>query len=306
MKRLLIILILIIPLNANAFLVDHNAVIEFDKIPVHWLNKAAELVVHYGHTSHGSQIIAGLKWLDQNEGHGFICEDRNASRIPDPPPPTNPPSLRMWEEGLWPGTGNGRLGYWDGAAAQQGTMHILESGLFNVSGWSWCGQVGDSSWSYIQGYLDVMSSYEVLFPDIKFFYMTGHNVSPGPPNHQQIKYDRLHANNDGIRAYCLANDKILFDFADIESWDFDGNYYPEEDSNCVWCDDYDGGYPNLPPRSESGGGCRISTCAHTHGLNCIVKAKAFWWMMARIAGWPGTGEPPLLPLPSTPKNLRTN
>jgi len=295
-----------IPLDINAFVVDHNAVIEFDEIPIHWLNQATNLVVHYGHTSHGSQIIAGLKWLDQNEGHSFMCEDRNSSRVPDPPPQTHPPSLRMWEEGLWPDTATGRLGYWDGSAAQQGTRNVLASGLFDVSGWSWCGQVGDNGWAYIQEYLDVLNSFEQQFPDVKIFYMTGHNVEPGPPNYKQVKYDRLHANNNGIREYCRNNNKILYDFADIESWDFDGNYHAEEDSNCVWCSDYTSGYQNIPPRSESGGGCRISTCAHTHGLNCVIKAKAFWWMMARIAGWPGVDEAPPLSVPAAPTNLRIN
>ena len=27
--------------------------------------------------------------------------------------------------------------------------------------------------------------------------------------------------------------------------------------------------------------------AHSHCLNCYQKGKAFWWMMARIAGWDG-------------------
>jgi len=29
------------------------------------------------------------------------------------------------------------------------------------------------------------------------------------------------------------------------------------------------------------------SCAHSHRLNCVLKARAFWWMMARLAGWDG-------------------
>jgi len=28
-------------------------------------------------------------------------------------------------------------------------------------------------------------------------------------------------------------------------------------------------------------------CAHSQCLNCQLKGKVFWWMMARMAGWSG-------------------
>ena len=37
------------------------------KIPDYWLTEAKKLMVHYAHTSHGSQVLTGLEWLeDQN------------------------------------------------------------------------------------------------------------------------------------------------------------------------------------------------------------------------------------------------
>jgi hypothetical protein len=178
-----------------------------------------------------------------------------------------------------------------GDAAVEGTSNILNTGIFDISGWSWCGQVSLNDWSYIQNYLNALSNFESQFSDVKIFYMTGHNIEPGPPNHQQIAWDRLHANNAGIKNHCIENSGILFDFADIESHDPDGNYYPLEDGTGTWCEawltDHPNEYPNLPPRSESGCGVSCAICAHSHGLNCVMKAKAFWWMIARIAGWPG-------------------
>ena len=111
----------------------------FDQIPEYWLLKAKELTVHFGHTSHGSQILAGLNYLENYVDpitYGFSLEYRNNERNPHLPTVEDPPTLRMWEEGLWPYTGNGRLGYWDGEDALNGTINVLNSGLFNVSGWA--------------------------------------------------------------------------------------------------------------------------------------------------------------------------
>ena len=82
-----------------------------------------------------------------------------------------------------------------------------------------------------------------------------------------------------IRAYCLAEDKVLIDFADIESWDPAGNWYPYESDACNWCTDWCAEYscPNC------------DDCAHSHCFNCYQKGKSFWWMMARVEGWEPTG-----------------
>jgi hypothetical protein len=279
------------PPVGEAIIVDHTST-DLSQIPDEWLERAKELAVHYGHTSHGSQILAGLNYLETYVDpvkYSVAIGDRTGDRTPRLPAQENSPALRVWEEGLWPDTTSSHLGYWEGEEAQQGTMSVLDTGLFDVSGWSWCGQVSQSEWPYIQEYLDVMVSFEQQQPDVTFFYMTGHNVAPGPPNHQQVAYERTHSNNDGIKEFVIENDRVLFDFADIEAWDPAGNYYPEEDGTCVWCESWCNQHPedcaNIPERCEVGS---ETCCAHTHGLHCVLKAKAFWWMMARLAGWDGT------------------
>jgi len=97
--------------------------------------------------------------------------------------------------------------------------------------------------------------------------------------------------NNQMRQYAISNDKILFDVADIESHDENGNpcydnrdgvqyctmsgtceNHPNDGQNIIAiCQDYtteiDGGHLG----SVSGGGIQI--------------AKAFWVLMARLAGW---------------------
>lgn len=146
--------------------------------------------------------------------------------------------------------------------------------------WSWCGQA-DTEPENIDLYLNLMNDLEQEFPNVIFVYMTGHLNGTGEEGN-------LNQRNNQIRNFCITNGKVLFDFADIESYDPDGNnflikyaddgcYYEggnwaeewceKNPSQCIDCDENYGG------------------CAHSHCLNCIQKGKAFWWMMAKLAGW---------------------
>jgi hypothetical protein len=133
--------------------------------------------------------------------------------------------------------------------------------------WSWCGGCSGNTEEGINIYLNAMNGLEQDYPGVRFIYMTGHLDGSGPEGN-------LYARNNQIRDYCLANDKTLFDFADIESYDPDGNYYPDASDACEWCYDWCSLYP-----------CPSCGCAHSHCFNCYLKGKAWWWMMARISGW---------------------
>jgi uncharacterized repeat protein (TIGR01451 family) len=110
--------------------------------------------------------------------------------------------------------------------------------------------------------------------------MTGHVNGTGVDG-------RLNQRNEQIRAYCRANNKVLFDFADIESYDPDGAYFLDrgasDDCSYVggnWADEWCAANAGDPL-------CASCSCAHSRALNCNLKARAFWWMLARIAGWDG-------------------
>ena len=136
--------------------------------------------------------------------------------------------------------------------------------------WSWCGGASDNTTAGIDTYLTEMDKLEKAHPTIVFVYMTGHLDGTGVSG-------SLYKSNNQIRAYCKAHSKVLFDFADIESYDPAGNYYPDEDDSCHWCSTW--------CSSHTCASC--GSCAHSHCFNCYQKGQSFWWMLARLGGWGG-------------------
>ena len=236
--------------GADPIIADHTVIAAFDSIPASVINQVKSTYsLFYGHTSHGSQIVTGMGMLrDQNSLYDF----NNGSG-----------TLSLTEYG-------GDLGNAEDTAWAAITRQALDEPGNNFTSviWSWCGQVSWATEEGINTYLYAMNQLEQAYPDIKFIYMTGHLDGTGPTGN-------LYLRNNQIRTYCAANNKTLFDFADIESYDPDNAYYPDETDYCNWCTTWCAAH-TCPTCGD---------CAHSQCFNCYQKGKAFWWMMARLAGW---------------------
>jgi hypothetical protein len=297
----IIILLNLMVLSADAQIIaDHNAFQEFDQIPAEYIESAkSQFRITYGHTSHGSQIITGIDRIRGTEG-----------------------SLYYYTTGLYSnciGSGvfmcdrypSGDLGNPDRVTWAARTREVLNraDNDRNVVMWSWCGQANTSDPILIsRDYLANMAQLEQDYPNVTFIYMTGHLVGTGETGN-------LHLRNEQIRAFVKENpNRVLFDFADIESYDPDGSYYHDKSATdtCRYLDPVDSLYKNWAidwcaanPADELCAGdntCISCGCAHSVHLNCNMKARVFWWMMARLAGWnsQGGGEE----TPASPDNLR--
>ncbi len=244
--------------NTAGFVIDHNCT-DISRIPDEWIGQAKELwKIHYAHTSHGEQITEGLRLLsNENSRYRFYSADCSMPAAQD--------RLRMMDGQYIQQYGYCETYitpdlYWESDFGLNITRWVLNNIDSNISLWAWCTQLDYYSESEVQQYLDRINQLESEFPDVTFIYMTG--------NAQSVEANRYQRNNQ-IREYCKNNNKILFDFEDLDCW-YNGEQYLED------------GIPCEHPHYHG------DQAGHTTFESCRNKARAFWWLLARMAGWNGT------------------
>lgn len=261
-------------------IIDHRHT-DIQRIPDHWVDQVKQRVVLHTGQSHGRQIPYGLQSLEQinpqYDVHIQVAEltqyinalqvlrglRKNSSWI------SSVDSTDFWESENGKNYVRQTLDYYR-------SKGITIDAILHT--WSW--DFREITEAKVDEYLAAMSRLGAEYPETNFIYMSDTNDNIYDPNNSENHwgYNWLQARNR-IRDYTINNNKVFFDFGDIESWSEE-----KHEQNLVEDWQYQVSIPVMHPdyigNYDGGeGGSHISEAG------TLLKAKAFWWMMARIAGW---------------------
>ena len=256
-------------LSAAPLIIDHTSIDSFATLSNADLDAVqANISWHYAHTSHGGQLTTGLRRLETSDarysvaiGSRYLPAESGALNIFDG---------QEGESYITPDK------YWQTAAGVAKTEAVLDhTPAINVSAWSWCTQLNNYNTSQVQAYLSQMAAFETAYPQVTFVYMTGNAQAGGSSGATR------YANNNLIRSWVAGSDhRVLFDFADLDAWWYNGSDWERETY------DYNG--QTIPLEHVHFNG---NESGHTTYESCEQKGKAVWVMMTELE------QRPAVPLP---------
>ena len=262
--------------GAAPVLIDHRDV-DVTRLTLSQIERAKEsLHIAYGHTSHGSQLTDGMDGLV-----GFANGGGKGLALPA--------NAFAWNNG---GSGGALdlhdyalcndVGYYpDWVVCTSNYLDDPANADVNVVIWSWCGQMDDkyAAGTLTNEYLAPMAAFERNYPHVAFVYMTGHvDIWDDADNKAACA---------AIRAWCATNDRILYDFNDIEHHDPDGTYYEFVSDDCSvyagaggaaignWATEWQDAHVQNVDWYDCGS-------AHSQPLNANLKAYAAWTLWCRL------------------------
>jgi hypothetical protein len=296
---------------AAAVIIDHTCT-DLSLISDAGIEQAkSNLHIAYQHTSHGSQLVTGMNALKNFPPFGTKYEwsdDGSAGLdLDDYGIPGAEPDLSQGDyidvNGVTP---------W--VTATRNLLDDATNNHVNIIMWSWCSINMHNAQRYVDNmellvaeYGEGGSSPRAAEHPVKFVFMTGHAQGQSENLYDDPQLDgngHVHYNNQHIRQHCIDNGRILFDFADIEAYDPDGDYfwdlamYDDLDYNLgrtnnwgiEWCSANVGSeLEQLTTGNDVAGYGGCGNCAHSGSagsgetLNCVLKGRAVWWMMAELA-----------------------
>lgn len=245
---------------------DHTCA-DLSDVPAEWVDVVkSSAVMYYGHLSHGEQITGGLTQINNNDPFYAFAFEYNKL-----PTATNVFAIND-NHAVTPEY------YWRGEYGIPYTRDALNANPgTNLSMFMWCDHLTYYTVEEVDDYLASMEALEAEFPGVTFIYATGHAQNAGSAG-----YNR-YLRNEQIRAYCAANDKVLFDFADMDIWWFNPATSEWEQNSYQ----YDGHtVPIEHPHYEA------DEWGHTTFENCELKGNMMWWLVSVLSGWnpsPATG-----------------
>jgi hypothetical protein len=239
--------------------IDHMST-SLESIPPEAIQTAQNVCKwHYARLSHGRQLMEGFGIIEAADPFYAAIWPKAGGSLP-----VEPGALCIYTDAIGPES------YWLGSGINITRSILNGTPALNVSAFSWCSELNTASASYVQGYLTAMQTLESEFPNVTFVYFTGtaqYNDAYG--------YNRA-LRNEQIRNFCVANNKVLYDFEDLDSWWFNPGTQQWEQATYV----YNGRVVPVEHPMLAG-----NDVEHTSYASCEQKGRAAWWMMAVLSGW---------------------
>ncbi len=283
-----------------------------DAIPDEYINKArTTLHVAYQHTSHGTHVSYGVYGLqDYKTGYykGMFDVTQNASTA-------DPDKLDLHDcDGNYnqflannvsdlsngvDGTGTPAF-----VTATEAYLDNDANKDINVVMWSWCSIHNHDISRYLTGMQTLIDEYKAggsknRAVPVTFIFMTGHAAA--------AEFEGEDGNNDGaglphdqqklIVDYCNAHGYYCLDYYSIDTHDMNDVYHAKADDDgndastgvnfyTTWQSSHTLGTDWFEAKDAPGGTVRTAEHNNQH-ITANRKAYAFWYILARIAGWNG-------------------
>jgi hypothetical protein len=250
------------PGRTEPLIIDHTSASKFTTIPDSILTSIIAQKLMFRHTSVGTTINNGLNCIQGTRTNPAECK-------------LFPPykyDRRNWVYELRGNSG------WYGKITDFVNAVNIQIDTYDIFGFKYCyldglDQVGvpcggsnfsptlvKKAWDSLRTNMDYL---ENKYPDKLFVWWTIPLTQPGQRCTDTLNYL--------MRNYAQQNKKILFDIADIQSWDTLNQHLTNANG---WEMAFSGYCGEKPP----GPSC------HPNWTGSIILGKAFWWMMASLAG----------------------